>query len=136
MRQDVNDIHYCILLTPGQINFLSDPLQGTSRCATLLSMIAMANIEEESGDEGVRIHAGQLSAPITKLADQWSVNPKTARKMVQFFNEQNLVSTESGPLGSVHTMLCLSGWIWDGKMIRNHYYRRPAVQSQSSEPNV
>jgi len=129
MKPDRRNVSYCILLTPEQLEFLSDPLQGTSRCATLLSMVAMANIEEEGGDEGPSIHAGQLSAPIIKLADQWSVNPKTARKLVLHFNEQNLVSTESGPSGSVHTMRCLSGWIRDGKIIRNPYYRRPAVQS-------
>ena len=131
MKPDRRNVSYCILLTPEQLEFLSDPLQGTSRCATLLSMVAMANIEEEGGDEGPSIHAGQLSAPIIKLADQWSVNPKTARKLVLHFNEQNLVSTESGPSGSVHTMRCLSGWIRDGKTIRNPYYRRPTVQSQS-----
>lgn len=130
MKPDRHNVSYCILLTPEQLEFLSDPLQGTSRCATLLSMVAMANIEDEGGDEGACVHAGQLSAPIIKLADQWSVNPKTARKLVLHFNEQNLVGTESGPSGSVHTMRCLSGWIRDGKMIRNPYYRRPAAQSQ------
>ena len=125
MKPDKHKISYCILMTPEQLEFLSDPLQGTSRCATLLSMVAMANIEDEGSDEGACIHAGQLSVPIIKLADQWSVNPKTARKLVQRFNEQNLVSTESGPSGSVHTMRCLSGWIRDGKTFRNPYYRRP-----------
>ena len=125
MKPDRHNVSYCILLTPEQLEFLSDPLQGTSRCATLLSMVAMANIEEEGGDEGDGIHAGQLSVPIIKLADQWSVNPKTARKLVERFNEQKLVSTESDPSGSVHTMLCLSGRIRDGKTIRNPFYRRP-----------
>jgi len=127
MKPDRHNVSYCILLTPEQLEFLSDPLQGTSRCATLLSMVAMANIEDEGGDGEACVHAGQLSAPIIKLADQWSVNPKTARKLVLHFNEQNLVSTESGPSGSVHTMLCLSGWIRDGKTIRNPFYRRPVL---------
>lgn len=122
-----SNLNYCILLTPKQIKFLSDPLQGTSRCATLLSMIAMANIEDEHTDDGTSVRVGQLSAQITKLADQWSVNPKTARKLIQHFNDQNLISTSSGPFGSIHTMLCLSGWIQDGMTIRNPFYQRPST---------
>lgn len=126
MKTNCN-LNYCILLTPKQIKFLSDPLQGTSRCATLLSMITMANIEDEDSDDGTCVRVGQLAAPITRLADQWSVNPKTARKLIQHFNDQNLVSTSSGPFGSIHTMLCLSGWIKDGMTIRNPFYQRPST---------
>lgn len=79
MKPDRHNVSYCILLTPEQLEFLSDPLQGTLRCATLLSMVAMANMEEQGHGDGASIHAGQLSVPIIKLADQWSVNPKTAR---------------------------------------------------------
>ena len=131
-----SNLNYCILLTPKQVRFLSDPLQGTSRCATLLSMIAMANIEDEESDDMFSVRVGQLSAPITKLADQWSVNPKTARKLIQHFNDQSLVSTSSGPFGSIHTMLCLSGWIKDGMTIRNPFYQRPAIPLPSAPDNI
>lgn len=131
-----DNLNYCIQLSPSQVKFLSDPIQGTSRCTTFLSMIAMARIEEEKGGGDADVHVGQLSAPITRLADQWSVNPKTARKLIQHFNDQGLVRTESSPFGSVHTMLCLSGWIKDSLAIRNPFCQIPETPNVTASENV
>lgn len=119
MNKDNSNLAYGIVLSPGQVSFLSDNLQGTSRCATLLSLIQMATITTDDSDDKSSIRVGQVNASITKLADQWSVNPKTARKLVMHFNQENLIHTESGPLGSVHSIKCLAGWVKDGVTIPN-----------------
>lgn len=100
-----DNIYYCILLSPSQVKFLSDPLQGTSRCATLLSMIAMARNEEENGDAAV--HVGQLSASITRLADQWLASqlptPWLSELIIACFSERGVFSKASLCFGSTKT---------------------------------
>lgn len=102
-----DNLNYCILLSPSQVKFLSDPLQGTSRCATLLSMIAMARIEEEKGDGDVAIHVGQLSAPITRLVDQWLASQLPtlwlSELIIACFSERGVFSLASLCFGSTKT---------------------------------
>ena len=43
MKPDSHNVSYCILLTPEQLEFLSDPLQGTSRCATSRAAFLQGN---------------------------------------------------------------------------------------------
>lgn len=137
MSNEKSSLHYCIVLTPGQVAFLTDVQQGTSRCAVLLSLIQMATIEKADGDDNDGALVGQVNASIIGLADQWSINPKTARKLIRHFNEQGLIRTESSTLGSVHSILCLSGWLQNGLTIRSPLYQRPSAPnpSPSAEPS-
>lgn len=43
MKPDRRNVSYCILLTPEQLEFLSDPLQGTSRGATSRAAFLQGN---------------------------------------------------------------------------------------------
>lgn len=131
MRNDNPNLHYCIVLPPGQVDFLTYDQQGTSRCATLLSLIQMDTVVVADGDDKNGTLVGQVDASVVGLADQWSINPKTAIKLIKYFNEQNLIRTESSTFGSVHSILCLSGWFKDGQMIRSPLYKRPSAPNPS-----
>jgi len=122
--------HYCLVLSSGQLRFLSDPVQGKSRCACLFSLLTMADGTSPVPDEDdTEAKPGEVNASKLRLAAQWACNRKTADKMIGHFNEQGLVSTRSTTKGSVHTLQFLSGWIEDGQVKRNPAYKRPTYVS-------
>lgn len=135
---------YCLVLSSGQLQFLTDPLQGKSRCACLFSLLQMDG-EDSSvlGDEGspmlgennVETMTGKVIASKLQLAAQWAINRKTVDKMIDHFNEQGLITTRSTTKGSVHTLEFLSGWIAeDGQVKKNPYYKRPTPKPRDKEP--
>ena len=117
--------YYCLVLSSGQLQFLSDPRQGKSRCACLLSLVEQASDKDIISDGQHDIKAGNVNVSKLQLADQWAINRKTVDKLIAHFNEQGLISSSSTTKGSVHTLNFLSGWIEDGQVKRNPYYKRP-----------
>lgn len=140
----MEDKYYCLVLSSGQLQFLTDPLQGKSRCACLFSLLQMDDEESSaSGNEGssalgennVEPMTGKVIASKLQLAVQWAINRKTVDKMIDHFNEQRLITTRSTTKGSVHTLEFLSGWIAeDGQVKKNPCYKRPTPKPQYLKP--
>ena len=126
---------YCLVLSRGQLQFLTDPLQGKSRCACLFSLMLMA--DEDStvlGESDAKSMTGEVNASKLQLAAQWAINRKTVDKMMSHFNEQGLVTTRSTTQGSVHILNFLSGWIvGKGEVKKNPHYVRPTSEPQTRE---
>lgn len=131
-----NEKFYCLVLSSGQLQFLTDPLQGKSRCACLFSLVEQASEENIVGNDGLyEIRSGDVKVSKLQLADQWAINRKTVDKMIEHFNKQGLITTSSTTKGSAHTLRFLSGWITaDGQVKKNPNYKRPTPNPSAKEP--
>ena len=117
---------YRLLLSSGQLEFLSDSKSGIDRMKCLSTLIEMAAVKEsvyETRGFSTVIHVGQAAVSEVALASLWKCNRKTVSKVIYRFNQMGLVSSEKGNRTSVHTILCVDTFFVDGKPVRNGYYR-------------
>ena len=114
---------YRLLLSSGQLEFLSDSKSGIDRMKCLSTLIGMAAV--------------QAAVSEVALASLWKCNRKTVSKVLCRFNQMGLVSSEKGNRTSVHTILCVDTFFVDGKPIRNGCCRGlPAVNVSSQKAAV
>ena len=117
---------YRLLLSSGQLEFLSDSKSGIDRMKCLSTLIEMAAVKEsvyETRGFTTVIHVGQTAASEVALASLWKCNRKTVSKVLSRFNQMGLVSSEKGNRTSVHTILCVDTFFVDDKPVRNVYCR-------------
>lgn len=117
---------YRLLLSSGQLEFLSDSKSGTDRMKCLSALIGMVAVKEsvyETRGFSTVIHVGQAAVSEVTLAGLWKCNRKTVSKVLYRFNQMGLVSSEKGNRTSVHTILCVDTFFVDGKPVRNGFCR-------------
>ena len=56
------------------------------------------------------------------LSKLWKCDRKTVSKMLDHMNKLGILSSVQTRRGSVHTLLCISAWIVDGKKYVNPHY--------------
>jgi hypothetical protein len=131
---------YRLLLSSGQLEFLSDSRSGIDRMKCLSTLIEMAAVKEsvyETRGFSTVIYVGQAAVSEVALASLWKCNRKTVSKVLCRFNQMGLVSSEKGNRTSVHTILCVDTFFVDGKPVRNGYCRGlPAVNVGSQKAAV
>lgn len=122
------EVHYCIVLSQAQQDYLlaSRTSVGRNRCLhSLLRMaVRVATPYRIKGFETV-LHPGQVAVSEVELAGIWRCTRKTVGRVLDRMNALRLVSSETNNRTSVHTLLCLSGWITGDGMLRNPFYTRP-----------
>jgi len=122
MLKEKTTSDYELQLTSGQLKFLASDGQGINRMSCLVSLIEMAVREptqyQKKGYSSV-LGIGQMAMSEVELAALWKCNRKTASKMIDKFNEADLITSEQGNRTSVHTIHCVSRWLVDGKPINN-----------------
>ena len=117
---------YRLLLSGGQLEFLSDSKSGIDRMKCLSTLIEMAAVKEsvyETRGFSTTLHVGQAAVSEVALASLWKCNRKTVSKVICRLNQMGLVSSEKGNRTSVHTILCVDTFFVDGKPVRNGYCR-------------
>lgn len=131
---------YRLLLSSGQLEFLSDSKSGTDRMKCLSTLIEMAAVKEsvyETRGFSTTLHVGQAAVSEVALASLWKCNRKTVSRVICRLNQMGLVSSEKGNRTSVHTILCVDTFFVDGKPVRNGYCRwLPAVDVGSRKAAV
>lgn len=128
---------YELQLTSGQLQFLSDTNQSINRTDCLRTLIDRASLQvgtySKKGFETV-LDIGQLAISEVELADLWHCNRKSASKLIDRFNELGFISSKQGNRTSVHTILCVSRWLVDGKVIDNPHAVIPQDFLRGREP--
>lgn len=122
MLKEKTTSDYELQLTSGQLKFLASDGQGINRISCLASLIEMAAREptpyQKKGYSSV-LGIGQVAMSEVELAALWKCNRKTVSKMIDRFNEVDLITSEQGNRTSVHTIHCVSRWLVDGIPINN-----------------
>lgn len=84
------------------------------------------------------LQPGQVAVSEVELAGIWRCTRKTVGRVLDRMNALGLVSSEANNRTSVHTLLCLSGWITGDGMLRNPFYTRPtpSVSTRNGTENT
>ncbi len=126
-----NNRYYSLLLSGGQLDFLSDNHSGINRMMCLSSLIGMAATEETAYKKkgfSTTVHIGQAVVSEIELSKRWKCNRKTVSKMLDRFKQMGLVSSQQGNRTSVHTILCVDTFFVDDKVVRNPYAKEKTPQ--------
>lgn len=121
-------IFYCIVFSEIQEKFLESRHSGIDRyrlvfCLARAAVTAPA--ERDVKGYRIRLQMGQAAVSEVELASTLGCSRKTIVRLVGEMRRIGLVTAESTNRATVFTLLYLSGWLIDGIMLRNPYYRRP-----------
>lgn len=123
------------MLSEEQEDFLLARTADIDRMASLHSLMRLAvTVPTPYLMKGFEttLQVGQCAASKVELATLWKCNRKTVARMLAAMNRLGLVRSVSNNRTSVHTLLCLSGWLIDGQMLRNPFYQRPNANSAAN----
>ncbi len=132
------DIHFCIVLSQRQQNELNNQRSTINRYKCLNTLLQRAQMTEQTHQsKGFKttLKVGQVAASEVELASLWGCERKSVSRIIDLFNQMGLVSTVSNNRTSVHSILCLSGWIVNGEVIKNPNYIRPSVGVSDNNSN-
>lgn len=135
------EVHYCIVLSQAQQDYLLASRTSIDRNRCLHSLLRMAvRVATPYHIKGFQtvLQPGQVAVSEVELAGIWRCTRKTVGRVLDRMNALGLVSSETNNRTSVHTLLCLSGWITGDGMLRNPFYIRPCgnVPTQSGTENT
>lgn len=127
------NIHYCIVLSQHQEEFLESPKSGVNRYRFIHFLARNAVMEQTTckvKGYTVSLQIGQVAFAEGELASLFGCERKTIQRLVESMRALQLVSTNSTNRATVFTLLYLSGWLIEGNMVRNPYYHRPLVKTR------
>lgn len=127
------NIHYCIVLSQQQEEFLDSAKSGVNRYRFIHFLARNAAVEQTAckvKGYTVSLQVGQVAFAEGELARLFGCERKTIQRLVESMRALQLVSTNSTNHATVFTLLYLSGWLIEGNMVRNPYYHRPLAKTR------
>ena len=127
------NIHYCIVLSQQQEEFLDSAKSGVNRYRFIHFLARHAVVEQTAckvKGYTVSLQVGQVAFAEGELARLFGCERKTIQRLVESMRALQLVSTNSTNRATVFTLLYLSGWLIEGNMVRNPYYHRPLAKTR------
>ena len=127
------NIHYCIVLSQQQEEFLDSAKSGVNRYRFIHFLARHAAVEQTAckvKGYTVSLQVGQVAFAEGELARLFGCERKTIQRLVESMSALQLVSTNSTNRATVFTLLYLSGWLIEGNMVRNPYYHRPLAKTR------
>ena len=116
---------YCLVLSESQAKFLATSKYGIDRMKALMSLVELASTENRTYEKkgfSANLNVGQLVMSEVELSRLWKCDRKTVSRVLDTMNELGIVSTTQNNRTSIHTLLCVSAWYINGKMVVNPYY--------------
>ena len=119
------NVRYSVLLNEAHYDYLSDECQDINRMKCFKAFLRMAVMEQTTETRthfSVVLQPGQFMASKVELATIWRCNRKTATRIVKEFNRMGILSSKAGNRTTIHTLLCLSVWFTDQRMVKNAFF--------------
>ena len=119
-----SNIFNSIILSNEQVNYLMGGTAGINRLSCLYQLIQIVTRQIETSNEvGESTTAlWEVNMSEVALSKLWKCDRKTVSKMLDHMNKLGILSSVQTRRGSVHTLLCISAWIVDGKKYVNPHY--------------
>lgn len=119
-----SNIFNSIILSNEQVNYLMGGTAGINRLSCLYQLIQIVTRQIETSNEvGESTTAlWEMNMSEVALSKLWKCDRKTVSKMLDHMNKLGILSSVQTRRGSVHTLLCISAWIVDGKKYVNPHY--------------
>ncbi|WP_394800046.1 hypothetical protein [Bacteroides caecigallinarum] len=126
-------IHYCVILSDAQLDFLFDRKSPIDRQRCLHRLMTAAvrakTILRIKGVE-ITLEVGQVAASDVELAHFMGCNRKTIGKLMDSFGRLGMLTTRTNNRTSVHTLHFLTGWYVGDVLMTNPHYVRPSASAQ------
>ena len=133
MSNEIQNIHYCTILSSGQWDFLLEgrfsPLR--QKCLYRLMNGAMrTRTAYKIKGIDIVLEVGQVAASDVELAKFLDCNRKTVGKLIDSFNRLGMLTTRTNNRTSVHSLHFLTGWYVGGVLVTNPHYVRPSAAAK------
>ena len=139
MNKEIQNIHYCTILSAGQWDFLLEGKSSAFRQKCLHRLMTDAvrakTVYKIKGVEIV-LEVGQVAASDVELAEYLGCNRKTIGKLVDSFNRLGMLTTRTNNRTSIHTLRFLTGWYVGGVLVTNSHYVRPSATAKGQPGDV
>ena len=132
-----SNIFNSIILSNEQVNYLMGGTAGINRLSCLFQLIQIVTRQIESTNEVGETATAlwEVNMSEVTLSKLWKCDRKTVSKMLDYMNKLGILSSVQTRRGSVHTLLCISAWIVDGKKYVNPHYVPINQRSISDKSN-
>ena len=119
-----SNIFNSIILSNEQVNYLMGGTAGINRLSCLYQLIQIVTRQIETSNEVAESTTvlWEVNMSEVALSKLWKCDRKTVSKMLDHMNRLGILSSVQTRRGSVHTLLCISAWIVDGKKFVNPHY--------------
>ena len=101
---------------------------------TFLRMAVMEQTTETRTHFSAVLQPGQFMASKVELATIWRCNRKTATRIIKDFNLVGILRSEPSNRTTIHTLLCLSVWFTDQRMVKNAFFVSNPVVNPIEKP--
>ncbi|WP_418942200.1 hypothetical protein [Phocaeicola coprophilus] len=139
MSNEIQNIHYCTILSAGQWDFLLEgrfsPLRQKCLFRLMNGAVRTRTAYKIKGIDIV-LEVGQVAASDVELAEFLDCNRKTVGKLIARFNRLGMLTTRTNNRTSIHTLHFLTGWYVDGVLLTNPHYVKPAAVSKGQADGV
>ena len=133
MNKEIQNIHYCTILSAGQWDYLLEGRFSAFRHKCLYRLMTDAVLTRTAYKiKGIDIvlEVGQAAASDVELAEFLGCNRKTVGKLIDSFNRLGMLTTRTNNRTSVHSLHFLTGWYVGGVLITNPHYVRPSATAK------
>ena len=131
------NVRYSVLLNDAQYDYLSDECQDISRMKCFKTFLRMAVMEQTTVTRkhfSAVLQPGQFMASKVELATIWWCSRKTATRIIKEFNQMGILRSEPSNRTTIHTLLCLSVWFTDQRMVKNAFFVSNPVVKPIEKP--
>lgn len=139
MSNEIQNIHYCTILSAGQWDFLLEGRFSTLRQKCLYRLMSGAvRTRTAFKIKGIDIvlEVGQVAASDVELAEFLGCNRKTVGKLIDSFNRLGMLTTRTNNRTSVHSLHFFTGWYVGGVLVTNPHYVRPSAAAKGQTGDV
>lgn len=139
MSNEIQNIHYCTILSAGQWDFLLEgrfsPLRQKCLFRLMNGAVRTRTAYKIKGIDIV-LEVGQVATSDVELAEYLGCNRKTIGKLIDSFNRLGMLTTKTNNRTSVHTLHFLTGWYVDGVLVTNPHYVRPSATAKGQTGDI
>lgn len=139
MSNEIQNIHYCTILSSGQWDFLLEGRFSALRQKCLYRLMTDAvRTRTAYKIKGIDIvlEVGQAAASDVEVAEFLGCNRKTVGKLIDSFNRLGMLTTRTNNRTSVHSLHFLTGWYVGGVLSTNPHYIRPSAAAKGQTGEV
>lgn len=139
MSNEIQNTHYCTILSAGQWDFL---LEGRfcalrQKCLyRLMNGAVRTRTAYKIKGIDIVLEVGQVAASDVELAEFLDCNRKTVGKLIDSFNRLGMLTTKTNNRTSVHSLHFLTGWYVGGVLVTNPHYVRPSAAAKGQTGDV
>ena len=119
------NVRYSVLLNDAQYDYLSDECQDISRMKCFKTFVRLAVMEQTKVTKthfSAVLQPGQFVVSKVELSLMWGCNRKTATRIIREFNQMGILRSEPSNRTTIHTLLCLSVWFTDQRIVKNPFF--------------